>query len=63
MSERPLPSELPPAWLARWHNDDLEPLPHRFLDNPDTVHPVRRNEVESANEDTLTEVMTVTGLR
>jgi acetoin utilization protein AcuC len=63
MSERPLPSELPPTWLARWHNNDLEPLPRRFRDNPDTVHPVRRDEIESANDDTLKEVMTVAGLR
>jgi acetoin utilization protein AcuC len=62
MSERPLPRELPPAWLSRWHSDDLEPLPPHFRDNPDNVHPVRVDEIESANRETLSEVMKAIGL-
>lgn len=62
MSGRALPRELPPAWLARWSSDELEPLPRTFRDNPDTVHPMRREEIESANQETLAEAMRAAGV-
>ncbi len=62
MSGRPLPRELPSAWLARWSRDELEPLPRYFRDSPDTVHPVRQDEIESANRETLAEVMRAAGI-
>jgi acetoin utilization protein AcuC len=63
MSGRPLPPELPQSWLSRWGHDDLEPLPVRFRDNPDTVHPARVDETESANRATVDEVLKAAGLR
>jgi acetoin utilization protein AcuC len=62
MSGRALPNELPQAWVSRWSNDELEPLPRAFRDNPDTVHPVRSDEIDSSNLDTLSEVIKAAGV-
>jgi acetoin utilization protein AcuC len=62
MSGRTLPLELPPGWLARWSNDALDRLPGSFRDNPDTVHPVRGDEIESANRETLALAMAAAGI-
>jgi hypothetical protein len=62
MSGRPLPDELPPGWISRWSSDAFEPLPRSFRDNPDTAHPVRLDEIESTNRDTLSQIMRAAGL-
>jgi acetoin utilization protein AcuC len=62
MSGRTLPLDLPPGWLARWSSDAQEPLPKTFRDNPDEVHSVRRDEIESANRETLARAMAAAGI-
>ncbi len=62
MSGRILPRELPPAWLVRWSSDELDPLPLSFRDNSDMVHPVRRDEVDTANRETLAEAKRAAGI-
>ena len=62
MSGRALPKELPPDWVERWSSDGMDPLPRLFRDNPDAVHPVRLEEIESANLDTLSDAMKLTGV-
>jgi acetoin utilization protein AcuC len=62
MSGRVLPNELPQAWISRWSNDEFEPLPCVFRDNPDTVQPVRLDEIESSNLDTLSKVIKAAGV-
>lgn len=61
MSDRPLPPELPRAWLERWRRDELEPLPQSFADAPNIVHPMSQDEIESANRETLIQVMRANG--
>jgi acetoin utilization protein AcuC len=62
MSGRALPNELPQAWISRWSNDEFEPLPRAFRDNPDTAQPVRLDEIESSNLDTLSKVIKAAGV-
>jgi acetoin utilization protein AcuC len=57
MSGRALPGALPDAWLDRWGGAGEEPLPRRFRDNRDTVHPARRDEIEATNRDAVERLM------
>ncbi|BAS27059.1 acetoin utilization protein AcuC [Limnochorda pilosa] len=34
-AHRPLPTRMPPAWLARWQGEAPEPLSPRFFDDPE----------------------------
>ncbi len=50
LSGRPLPEELPPAWLDRWQPESQEQLPTMFLDNPQDFPPKpRQAEIERHN--------------
>lgn len=62
MSGRTLPRQLPAPWLERWAAGHVDHLPDRFLDNPDTVHPIHRDEIESENREMLRAVLDAAGL-
>ncbi len=50
LSGRPLPEKIPETWLDRWQPECPDPLPRKFLDNPDDFPPKpRRAEIERHN--------------
>jgi acetoin utilization deacetylase AcuC-like enzyme/GNAT superfamily N-acetyltransferase len=50
LSGRPLPEQIPPAWLERWQPESRELLPPTFLDHPADFPPKpRRAEIERYN--------------